>query len=440
MKKNVLFLLLLTSTVMFGQKKLKVGKNPTIINSSAAFEIESSDKGFLPPRMTSAQQAGISSPALGLQVYCIDCSPAGMYSYNGLTWAPIGSSSSATTTVIGAIQLAGDLSGTAEAPTVTNSAVIGKVLTGFTSASGAVSASDSVLGAIQKIDGNISLKAPLVTPIFTEGVTINSLDGNPQSIPTLEINGQNTLIPTTVRSIDISVDPLPEALRLRSGEAPYTNGSTSIGFYGQGTLALGRISAVDTSPFDGPYLGDLVFETGYDGKFKESFRVVGASNETIFNTKVFVPTAASGTSTKQVATTEFVTDALTTRTASTTSLGTIKLSGDLSGSAESPSVVKIQNVGVSAITPTYGQLLQYNGTNWIPANIRMETDVFTPTQGQSMFTVSYKPIGKVSFFINGVRISNAAITISGDEIIYNSASNGNNVIQINDRISIDYIY
>jgi aspartate 1-decarboxylase len=76
----------------------------------------------------------------------------------------------ATTTATGKIQLAGDLSGTgstATNPVVSNAAVIGKVLTGFTSASGTVSASDNLLQAIQKVDGNVSLRAPLASPTFT---------------------------------------------------------------------------------------------------------------------------------------------------------------------------------------------------------------------------------------------------------------------------------
>ena len=41
--------------------------------------------------------------------------------------------------------------------------------------------------------------------------------------------------------------------------------------------------------------------------------------------------------------------------------------GDLSGTYPNPTVVKIQNVGVSNATPTNGQVLQYNGTNWTPS-------------------------------------------------------------------------
>ncbi|MDP3410129.1 hypothetical protein, partial [Bosea sp. (in: a-proteobacteria)] len=73
----------------------------------------------------------------------------------------------ATDAVKGKIQLAGELGGTAASPTITNAAVIGKVLTGFSAGAGTVAATDNILQAIQKVDGNIALKAPLASPTFT---------------------------------------------------------------------------------------------------------------------------------------------------------------------------------------------------------------------------------------------------------------------------------
>lgn len=45
--------------------------------SSAMLEVKSSDKGFLPPRMTRAEMIVIAAPANGLVVYCTDCNTTG---------------------------------------------------------------------------------------------------------------------------------------------------------------------------------------------------------------------------------------------------------------------------------------------------------------------------------------------------------------------------
>ncbi|MBU0572003.1 MAG: hypothetical protein KKC50_08195, partial [Candidatus Omnitrophica bacterium] len=45
------------------------------------------------------------------------------------------------------------------AVTLSNSAVIAKLLTGFTSGAGVITAADSILEAIQKLDGNITIES-----------------------------------------------------------------------------------------------------------------------------------------------------------------------------------------------------------------------------------------------------------------------------------------
>lgn len=54
-------------------------------DASAALEIESTTKGFLPPRMTRVQRDAIISPATNLFVYQTDEVP-GLYMYTGATW------------------------------------------------------------------------------------------------------------------------------------------------------------------------------------------------------------------------------------------------------------------------------------------------------------------------------------------------------------------
>ncbi len=66
--------------------------------------------------------------------------------------------------------------------TLTNSAVIGKVLTGFLSGSGALAATDTILQGFNKLDGNIGLKANIADPTFTTKITTPDLYISGESI------------------------------------------------------------------------------------------------------------------------------------------------------------------------------------------------------------------------------------------------------------------
>jgi hypothetical protein len=54
-------------------------------NASALVQMTSTTQGFLPPRMTNAQRTAISSPAVGLIVYCTDATE-GLYVYKSTGW------------------------------------------------------------------------------------------------------------------------------------------------------------------------------------------------------------------------------------------------------------------------------------------------------------------------------------------------------------------
>ena len=64
----------------------QVGIGTTTPASSAALDVTSTSKGFLPPRMTTAQRNAISSPALGLMIYCTDCGVGEIGVYSNGEW------------------------------------------------------------------------------------------------------------------------------------------------------------------------------------------------------------------------------------------------------------------------------------------------------------------------------------------------------------------
>jgi len=92
--KNTLFflfaLLMLSSPVMAQQNA----------DPSAALEVNSTTKGFLPPRMTAAQRDAITNPATGLFIYNTSTNQLNFYS--GTSWERITSFESCEDTVLSA--------------------------------------------------------------------------------------------------------------------------------------------------------------------------------------------------------------------------------------------------------------------------------------------------------------------------------------------------
>jgi hypothetical protein len=70
--------------------------------------------------------------------------------------------------------LSGEVTGTQSTTVLSNSAVISKVLTGFSSGAGTVSATDSLLVAIGKLDGNDGLRALKTGDTFTGTVVMDN--------------------------------------------------------------------------------------------------------------------------------------------------------------------------------------------------------------------------------------------------------------------------
>lgn len=68
---------------------LRIG---TTIIASAILQVDSTTRGFLPPRMTNANRTSITSPAIGLMVYCTDAigGSEGVYVNKSTGWVFIG--------------------------------------------------------------------------------------------------------------------------------------------------------------------------------------------------------------------------------------------------------------------------------------------------------------------------------------------------------------
>lgn len=80
MKNSILMFFALVSLNNFAQ----VGIGTNAPDNSAMLQVQSTDKGFLLPQMTSAQRTSIATPANGLQVY--DTNTNSIWYFNGTFW------------------------------------------------------------------------------------------------------------------------------------------------------------------------------------------------------------------------------------------------------------------------------------------------------------------------------------------------------------------
>ena len=82
--------------------------------------------------------------------------------------------------------------------------------------------------------------------------------------------------------------------------------------------------------------------------------------------------------------------------------------------------------------------------NWgsAAATVREVADETSATNSQTSFTLTKTPSenSKVKMYINGIRISNTAYSVSGATLTYIEANNGSYALTASDRVQFDYFY
>jgi hypothetical protein len=63
----------------------QAGVNTSAVDPSAQLQVDSTTRGFLPPRMLESDRLAIATPALGLMVYQTDMTE-GLYIYKSAGW------------------------------------------------------------------------------------------------------------------------------------------------------------------------------------------------------------------------------------------------------------------------------------------------------------------------------------------------------------------
>ncbi len=119
---------ILGASELLGQGGVSVtidGSNP---DPSAMFDVKSTNKGILIPRMTQVQRNAIAAPATGLLIYQTDATP-GFYYYNGTAWvsitAIVGGDNLGNHTATMNLNLAGNSVTNANNVTATGTAILG---------------------------------------------------------------------------------------------------------------------------------------------------------------------------------------------------------------------------------------------------------------------------------------------------------------------------
>lgn len=80
--------------IILGGTTGSVGVGTTSVSVSAALDVTSTTKGFLPPRMTAVQASAIASPAEGLMIYVTTTDATfltkGWWGWDGAAWVKLG--------------------------------------------------------------------------------------------------------------------------------------------------------------------------------------------------------------------------------------------------------------------------------------------------------------------------------------------------------------
>jgi hypothetical protein len=223
--------------------------------------------------------------------------------------------------------LTGDVTSVGNATTLTNAPVIAKVLTGYTSGAGTISATDSILSAIQKLNGNDATNANLTGVITSVG--------NATSIASQTGTGTKFVVDTSPTLVT-PVLGVAAGTSLALGGA--TIGSNALAVTGT-ALFNSAVTLGAAITYGGVALSNSVTGTGS----------MVLSADAALTGNPTVPTQTAGNNTTRIASTAFVTAAVAASTTGVASFNT------LTGTVTS-SVVVQKFTSSGTYTPTSGML------------------------------------------------------------------------------------
>jgi hypothetical protein len=352
----------------------------------------------------------------------------------------------ATTLVNGKIRLAGDLSGTASSPTIANGAVTdAKIASGISPNKvglGNVNNTSDLLKPIstatqtaldaKATNASLGLKAPIDAPTFTgtvSGITktmvgLGNVDNisdvlKPISAATqtaLDLKASTISLALKANTTDLALKADITDLNLKAPIASPTFTGTVAGI----TKAMVGLANVDNTS---DVLKPISTATQTALNLKASLTGI----ETLTNKTLTAPTLTApllGTPASGIATN------LTGLPLNTGVTGTLGIANGGTGANSISGIVK--GNGSSAMSAAM------NGTDY--SLVREVTDEFTATVAQTTFTLTQikSSTALLKLYINGVRISKSAFSLSGTTFTYVPANNDAYVLVAGDRIHLAF--
>ena len=166
-------------------------------------------------------------------------------------------------TVVTNANLTGEATSVGNATTLTNSAVIGKVLTGYVSGAGTVAATDSILQAIQKLNGNDATNANLTGMVTSVGnattvVTNANLTGDVTSVGNATAIAAGVIVDADINAsagiVDTKLATISTASKVSNSATTATSANTASAIVARdasGNFTAGTITAALTGTASG---------------------------------------------------------------------------------------------------------------------------------------------------------------------------------------------
>lgn len=240
-------LLFLSAVSCLAGMAQSVGIGTTTPHNSSTFEINSTTKGLLIPRMTTAQRTAIVSPANGLMVY--DITTNSFWFYNGSSWSAVGGSGGGTLTLPyeASVNLGGN------AFRIANTSLTGIAITGET---------DNNIGIFAKSNG----AGTALAAMSSSGLAIDAISTTGTAIRGANASAEPTISATNTNFAGVAIE----------GNAPNHHG---IAGYSGGTSKAG-VRGEASGPGGYGIFGTSTNSTGYGvhGNTNAATAIYGTSN------------------------------------------------------------------------------------------------------------------------------------------------------------------